>query len=93
MLIVTDAAAEAVHSLVAERHLPEGCGLRIRPGPGPSSAAPIVELAQGLQPGEGVVTDRGVRLLIDPQLLPLDDGTIDVVRDGDEVTFVLRRPA
>jgi Fe-S cluster assembly iron-binding protein IscA len=93
MLIVTDAAAEAVHFLVAERHLPEGSGLRIRPGSGTSSAVPIVELAQGLQPGEGVVTDRGIRLLIDPQLLPLDDGTVDVVHDGDEVEFVLRSPA
>ena len=96
MLIVTDAAAAALHSLMSQGQLSMEGGLRLVPcPPAEPSPVPIVELASTPMPGDAVVIDHGIRIFLDPRLVPLDDNLAIDARtdDQDQVAFVLRGPS
>jgi Fe-S cluster assembly iron-binding protein IscA len=93
MLILTDAAAAALRSLMGQGELSPGGGVRLVPcPPGEPSPLPVVEVASTLIPGDAVVIDHGIRIFLDPRLVPLDDDlAIDARTDEqDQVVFVLR---
>lgn len=91
-ITLTDSAAERVRSYLDEQ--PGRIGLRFGVRrTGCSGWAYSVDLAQDRRPGDAEFEDRGVRILVDPDSLPLVDGTcIDFVRRGLNSQFLFRNP-
>ena len=53
----------------------------------------MVELARDIAPEDHVFTDRGVKVVVDPESLPMLDGsTIDFVTEGLNRTFKFDNP-
>jgi iron-sulfur cluster assembly protein len=86
MLVLTEAAAEAVKSLTATPQLPEGSGLRI------ASAAPEPEAPEALQvtaaagPSENdlVIEAAGAHVYVEPKAAAyLQDKVLDAEVDQD----------
>ena len=86
MLVLTEAAAEAVKSLTATPQLPEGAGLRI------ASAAPEPEAPEALQvtaaagPSENdlVIEAAGAHVYLEPKAAAyLQDKVLDAEVDQD----------
>lgn len=89
MLTVTEAAAQAIHSLVAEHKMPEGSGLRItRQGDTSRSEGLGVSIAAAPTEDESVLEDYGARVFLSPYLVNvLHDQELDVEHvseDGEE---------
>jgi iron-sulfur cluster assembly protein len=89
---LTESAAHRIHSFIAAR----GHGLGLRLGvrkTGCSGFAYVVNYAEEQQPDDLVFEDRGVKVYVDPQSLPLIDGTtVDFVKQGLNEAFRFRNP-
>ena len=89
---LSESAAERVRSFLANR----GRGLGLRLGikkTGCSGYAYVVNYAEGIEAGDVVFEDRGVKIVVDGDSLPFVDGTeIDFVRQGLNEAFRFRNP-
>ncbi len=60
---------------------------------GCSGYAYVVEIAQGVDAGDCVIEQDGIKLVVDKKSLPFLDGTqIDFARQGLNAAFVFRNP-
>ena len=89
---LTDSAADRVRSFLATR----GQGLGLRLGvrkTGCSGFAYVVNYADDTTPADIVFEDRGVKVFVDRDSLPLIDGTeVDFVKQGLNEAFKFRNP-
>ena len=89
---LTPAAAERVRSFLATR----GKGLGLRLGvrkTGCSGFAYVVNYADDSAKTDHVFEDQGVKVFVDPDSLPLIDGTqVDFVKQGLNEAFRFRNP-
>jgi Fe-S cluster assembly iron-binding protein IscA len=88
MLTVTDAAAQAIRSLVTKHKMPEGSGLRIsRQGGGTRSEGLGISVVAAPAEDEAVVEANGAKIFLPPNMIKvLHDQELDVelVHEGDE---------
>lgn len=88
---LTDIAAERVH-----RFLDQEGGVALRVGvrkTGCSGWAYVVTLAEEIAPEDHLFEDHGVKVVVDPESLPVIDGsTIDFVTEGLNRTFQFVNP-
>ncbi len=89
---LTEPAANRIKSFLATRG--QGIGLRIGVRKtGCSGFAYVVNYADEVRPGDRVFEDRGVKVYVDPESLPLIDGTtVDFVKQGLNEAFRFRNP-
>ena len=89
---LTPAAAERVKTFIASR----GKGLGLRLGvrkTGCSGFAYVVNYADEVAPQDLVFEDHGVKVYVDPESLPLIDGTtVDFVKQGLNEAFRFHNP-
>ena len=89
---LTPAAAERVKTFIASR----GKGLGLRLGvrkTGCSGFAYVVNYADDSRPADLVFEDRGVKVFVDPESLPLINGTtVDFVKQGLNEAFRFHNP-
>jgi iron-sulfur cluster assembly protein len=89
---LTPAAAERVKNFLASR----GKGLGLRLGvrkTGCSGFAYVINYADDSQAQDHVFEDRGVKVFVDPDSLPLIDGTtVDFVKQGLNEAFRFHNP-
>lgn len=93
MLVVTEAAAEAVKSITSTPDAPAGAGLRIASN-APEPATPgALQVQPAALPGEDdqVIEAAGARVFLEPQAaIYLDDKVLDAqVDDRGEAHFAL----
>jgi iron-sulfur cluster assembly protein len=92
MLVLTEAAAEVVKSVIDTPQAPDGTGLRITQS-GEEPTASALELAAAAEPGvnDQVVEAAGARVFLDPQAAAyLDDKVLDAQVDAQgQVRFML----
>lgn len=88
---LTNVAAERVH-----RFLEQEGGVALRVGvrkTGCSGWAYVVALAEEITPQDHLFEDQGVKMVVDPESLPIIDGsTIDFVTEGLNRTFQFLNP-
>jgi len=89
---LTPSAADRVRSFLAAR----GHGLGLRLGvrkTGCSGFAYVINYADEASPQDLVFEDQGVKVFVDPDSLPLIDGTtVDFVRQGLNEAFRFQNP-
>jgi len=89
---LTQAAAERVKTFIASR----GKGLGLRLGvrkTGCSGFAYVVNYADDSRPADLVFEDQGVKVFVDPESLPLIQGTtVDFVKQGLNEAFRFHNP-
>jgi len=89
---LTDSAAGRVRSYLDKR----GSGIGLRLGvtrTGCSGYSYVINYADEIDESDHVFEDRGVTVVIDPDALPLIDGTeIDFVKNGLSEAFSFRNP-
>ncbi len=92
-MTLTDAAAEQVKALLAQRSTPvAGVRIGVR-SKGCSGMSYTLEYAEEKGPFDEVVEDKGVTILIDPKATMFIIGTeMDFVRDKLNSGFVFRNP-
>lgn len=89
---LTESAATRVKTFLASRGHGIGLRLSVRKT-GCSGFAYVVNYADETQPGDVVFEDRGVKVCVDPESLPLIDGTtVDFVKQGLNEAFRFRNP-
>lgn len=89
---LTPAAADRVRSFLASRGRGEGLKLGIRKT-GCSGFAYVINYADEVSPADHVFEDQGVRVFVDPEALPLIDGTVvDFVKQGLNEAFRFQNP-
>jgi iron-sulfur cluster assembly protein len=92
MISLTESAADRVKSFLASR----GHGLGLRLGvrkTGCSGFAYVINYADEMTPGDLMFEDRGVKVFVDPNSIPLLDGTVvDFVKQGLNEAFRFRNP-
>jgi Fe-S cluster assembly iron-binding protein IscA len=84
MLVLTEAAAEAVKSVTSNLQVPEGAGLRIAPSAPDSGDAAAFQLTAALVPAEDdqVIEAAGARVFLEPQAAAyLEDKVLDAQVD------------
>jgi iron-sulfur cluster assembly protein len=84
MLVLTEAAAEAVKSVTSNPQVPEGTGLRIAPSAPDSGSAAGFQLTAALVPAEDdqVIEAAGTRVFLEPQAAAyLEDKVLDAQVD------------
>lgn len=89
---LTDSAADRVRRFLSRN--PSGLGLRlgIRRS-GCSGFAYVAAVAEAISETDRVCESRGVKVVVDADILPMLDGTeVDVVREGLNEGFVFRNP-
>src|SRR3974390_3135720 len=93
MLVLTEAAAEAVKSVTSNPQVPEGTGLRIAPTASDSDGPAEFQLTAALVPAEDdqVIEAAGARVFLEPQAAAyLEDKVLDAqVDEQGEVYFSL----
>jgi iron-sulfur cluster assembly protein len=89
---LTESAAERVRSFILARG--RGVGLRLGvKKTGCSGFAYVVNYAESIGSDDTVFEDRGVKVVVDSESLPLVDGTVvDFVRQGLNEAFRFRNP-
>jgi len=91
-ITLTESAAERVRSFLASRGQGVGLRLGIRKT-GCSGYAYVVNYADEIAEGDHVFDSLGVKVVVDPESLPLIDGTqVDFVRHGLSEAFRFRNP-
>lgn len=89
---LTDSAAGRVRSYLDKR----GSGIGLRLGvtqTGCSGYSYVINYADEIAESDHVFEDRGVTVVVDPDALPLIDGTqIDFVKNGLSEAFSFRNP-
>ena len=89
---LTPAAADRVHKYLAARGRGVGLKLGVR-STGCSGFAYVIDYADEAEPRDLVFEDRGVKVFVDPDALPLIDGTVvDFVRQGLNEAFRFQNP-
>jgi iron-sulfur cluster assembly protein len=90
---ITDAAAERIKALLAQRDKPsEGVRVGVRKG-GCSGLAYTIEYADDVKKFEDVVEDKGVKVIIDPKAALYLIGTrMDFVEEKMKSGFVFVNP-
>lgn len=89
---LTESAATRIKTFLAARGHGIGLRLAVRKT-GCSGFAYVVNYADETQPGDVVFEDRGVKVCVDLESLPLIDGTIvDFVKQGLNEAFRFRNP-
>jgi iron-sulfur cluster assembly protein len=84
MLVLTEAAAEAVKSVTSNPQVPEGTGLRIAPAAPDSDDPAGFQLTAALVPAEDdqVIEAAGARVFLEPQAAAyLEDKVLDAQVD------------
>jgi len=89
---LSPAAADRVRNFLAARG--HGLGLRLAiKRTGCSGYAYVVNYAESIEASDTVFEDRGVKVVVDAQSLPLVDGTeVDFVKQGLSEAFKFRNP-
>ncbi len=89
---LTESAANRIKNFLRARG--QGIGLRLGVRKtGCSGFAYVINYADEVRPGEMVFEDRGVKVYVDPESLPLIDGTtVDFVKQGLNEAFRFRNP-
>ncbi|MBK6672709.1 MAG: iron-sulfur cluster assembly protein IscA [Gammaproteobacteria bacterium] len=91
-ILLTDAAADRIQKFLATRGHGVGLKLGVRKT-GCSGFAYVVNYADEVAPQDLVFEDRGVRVYVDPESLPLIDGTtVDFVKQGLNEAFRFQNP-
>jgi iron-sulfur cluster assembly protein len=89
---LTESAADRIRAFLAARGHGVGLRLAIRKT-GCSGFAYVVNYADEVQADDVVFVDRGVKVYVDPDSLPLIDGTtVDFVKQGLNEAFRFRNP-
>lgn len=89
---LTPSAAERVKTFLAARGRGLGLKLGVR-RTGCSGFAYVINYADDVAPQDLVFEDRGVKVYVDPESLPLIDGTtVDFVRQGLNEAFRFQNP-
>ncbi len=90
---ISDAAAERVKALLAQRGKPSaGVRVGVKKG-GCSGLSYVIEYADDVQPFEEVIDDKGVRVIIDPKAIMYLIGTeMDYVEEKMKSGFVFVNP-
>ena len=89
---LTESAAHRIRTFLAARGRGVGLRLGVRKT-GCSGFAYVVNYADEIHAGDVVFEDRGVKVCVDPDSLPLIDGTIvDFVKQGLNEAFRFRNP-
>jgi iron-sulfur cluster assembly protein len=93
ILTITDAAAERVRNAMANATTPAvGVRVGVKNG-GCAGMSYTVEYADSVRPGDEVIEDKGVKVLIDPKaVLFLLGSQMDVKTDRFASTFVFKNP-
>jgi iron-sulfur cluster assembly protein len=91
-ILLTESAANRVKTHLAQRGI--GVGLRVGiKKTGCSGFAYVVNYADAINPEDAVFEARGVKVVVDPQSLPLIDGTVvDFVKQGLNEAFKFQNP-
>lgn len=93
VITITDAAADRIRALLAERGKPSAgirLGTRVQ---GCSGLAYSVDYVDEARPGDEVVEDKGVRLYVDRQSLAYISGSeMDYVEDKFTTGFTFTNP-
>lgn len=91
-ITLTESAAERVRSFLTNRGHGIGLRLGIRKT-GCSGYAYVINYADDVAEGDHVFDSAGVKVVVDPDSLPLIDGTeVDFVRHGLSEAFRFRNP-
>ena len=89
---LTDAAAERVRTYLDKR----GTGIGLRLGvtaTGCSGYSYVINYADDVEEQDVVFEDKGIKVVVDPEALPLIDGTeVDFVKNGLNEAFSFRNP-
>ena len=89
---LTESAADRIRTFLAARGHGVGLRLGVRKT-GCSGFAYVVNYADEIHTGDVVFEDRGVTVCVDPDSLPLVDGTtVDFVKQGLNEAFRFRNP-
>ena len=89
---LTPSAAERVKTFLATRGKGLGLRLAVRKT-GCSGFAYVVNYADEVHADDRVFEDRGVKVFVDPESLPLVEGTtVDFVKQGLNEAFRFRNP-
>ncbi len=89
---LTDAAANRVLSHLEKRDASIGLRLGIT-ATGCSGYSYVINYAEAIEDSDVVFEDKGVRVVVDPEALPLIDGTeVDFVKNGLNEAFSFRNP-
>jgi iron-sulfur cluster assembly protein len=89
---LTAAAADRVHKYIAARGHGLGLKLGVRKT-GCSGFAYVIDYADHAAPRDLVFEDQGVKVFVDPDSLPLIDGTtVDFVKHGLNEAFRFQNP-
>jgi len=89
---LTDSAANRVRTYLDKR----GAGIGLRLGvtkTGCSGYSYVINYADTIDDADVVFEDKGVTVIVDPEALPLIDGTeVDFVKNGLNEAFSFRNP-
>ncbi len=89
---LTDSAADRVRTYLDKR----GAGIGLRLGvtkTGCSGYSYVINYADTIDDADVVFEDKGVTVIVDPEALPLIDGTeVDFVKNGLNEAFSFRNP-
>ena len=89
---LTDAAAKRVRSYLDKR----GTGIGLRLGvtaTGCSGYSYVINYADDVEAEDVVFEDKGITVVVDPEALPLIDGTeVDFIKNGLNEAFSFRNP-
>ena len=95
MLTVTEAAAQAINSLVTKNQMPEGAGLRIAPQSQTTRSEGLgLSIAATPAGDDTVVESNGAKVFLAPTVVyELHEQELDVepADDADEVRFIVER--
>jgi len=91
-ILLTESAANRVKTHLAQRGICVGLRVGIKKT-GCSGFAYVVNYADQINPEDAVFEARGVKVVVDPQSLPLIDGTlVDFVKQGLNEAFKFQNP-
>jgi len=91
-ITLTESAAERVQAFLKARG--EGVGLRLGvTRTGCSGYSYVINYADEVGDNDVVFEDKGVKVVVDPEALPLIDGTrVDFVKNGLNEAFSFKNP-
>ena len=91
-ITLTESAAERVQKFLKARG--EGVGLRLGvTRTGCSGYSYVINYADEVAANDVIFEDKGVKVVVDPEVLPLIDGTrVDFVKNGLNEAFSFKNP-
>ena len=89
---LTQSAATRVRKFIDARENAVGLRLSVKKT-GCSGYSYVINYADEVAPSDVVFEDKGVKVVVDPEVLPLIDGTeVDFVKNGLNEAFSFRNP-